>query len=146
VTLLLKLWSGWLVSVGASRNAFSSLSDGLGLGDYEVRSQDGLASPHGSGFGGVALFYPSCVLKLKAWENFLLPPFFGSRRGWLSGCVQSGPWTLVRLSLTELRRWVWRLLFPRIWSLESILHWSFWRRTHQAVARYYHYCKRAQAP
>lgn len=76
------------------------------------------------------------------------PPLFsfGSRRGWLSGCVQSRPWTLVRLSLAELRRWVWRLFGSRAWSLEFIFHWSFWRRAHQAQARYYHYRKRAQAP
>jgi|GEM_PF-4775872 len=67
-------------------------------------------------------------------------------QGWLSGCVQSGPWALVRLSLAELRRWLWRFLFPRSWSLELIFHWSFWRRHHQALARYHHYRKRAQAP
>jgi hypothetical protein len=70
----------------------------------------------------------------------------GGRTGWLSGCVQGGPCALVRLSLAELRRWVGRLLFPRFWSLDLIFHWSFWRRHHQALARYHHYRKRSQAP
>ena len=45
-----------------------------------------------------------------------------------------------------LKRWIWKLLFPRPWSMESILHWSFWRRKHQASARLFHYRKRGQAP
>jgi hypothetical protein len=38
------------------------------------------------------------------------------------------------------------LLFTRPWSSEFILHWSNWRRHHQALARYHHYHKSSQAP
>ena len=42
-----------------------------------------------------------------------------------------------------MKRWVSRLLFPTVWCLEHVLHWSYWRRAHQATARYWHYQKRA---
>ena len=48
------------------------------------------------------------------------------------------------LSLAELKRYLWKLLFPRSWSIEFILHWSFWRRKHQASARFFHYRKHGQ--
>ncbi len=56
----------------------------------------------------------------------------------------AGAWTLIRLSLAELRRWIWRILFPHSWSIESLLNWSFWRRKHQASARFLHYRKQGQ--
>ena len=34
-------------------------------------------------------------------------------------------------------------VFPVAWPLEYVLHWSLWRRTHQAMARFFHYKKRA---
>ncbi|MBW4464096.1 MAG: hypothetical protein KME07_01480 [Pegethrix bostrychoides GSE-TBD4-15B] len=48
---------------------------------------------------------------------------------------------IVPLSIAELQRWVWRLLFSVAWSLEDVLHWSLWRRAHQATARFFHYKK-----
>ena len=107
---------------------------------------DRLASPRHFGLGGRSFLVCTALSSRTAWRTLNSSLFFPSRRGWRSDCVQSGPWTLVRLSLAELRRWVWRLLFPRPWSLELILHWSFWRRAHQALARYHHYRKRSQAP
>lgn len=64
---------------------------------------------------------------------------------WLDGCVQSGPRVIIKLSLWEMQRWLWKLLFPKAWPLEQVLHWSYWRRVHQAVARFDHYRKRSQA-
>jgi hypothetical protein len=52
---------------------------------------------------------------------------------------------MIKLSLWEMQRWLWKLLFPKAWPLEHVLHWSYWRRVHQAVARFYHYRKRSQA-
>ncbi|WP_250121618.1 hypothetical protein [Chroococcidiopsis sp. CCMEE 29] len=107
---------------------------------------DGLASPRHFGPGGRSFLVCAALSSRTAGRTFNSSIFFSSRRGWQSGCVQSGPWALVCLSLAELRRWLWRFLLPRSWSLESILHWSFWRRHHQALARYHHYRKRSQAP
>jgi|GEM_PF-2996767 len=72
------------------------------------------------------------------------PFFFDEQKSWKSGCVQSRAWTLIRLSLAELKRYLWKLLFLRSWSIEFILHWSFWRRKHQASARFFHYRKHGQ--
>jgi len=107
---------------------------------------DRLASPRHISSGDRSFPVGVALSSRTAWRTLNCSIFFSSGRGWLSGCVQSGPWTLVRLSLAELRRWVWRLLFPRSWSLDLIFHWSFWRRHHQALARYHHYRKRSQAP
>ncbi len=89
---------------------------------------DGLASPRHFGLGGSSFLVCVALSSRTTGRTFTSSIFFSSRRGWQSGCVQSGPWALVRLSLAELKRWLWRFLFPRSWSLESILHWSFWRR------------------
>jgi len=97
---------------------FQFVKDQLGLGDYEARSWTGWHR------------HTVLVLAVQAFLGVLhsqveplgLPFFCNSPLGWLSGCVQSGPWTLVRLSLAELRRWLWRLVFPRSWSLEFVKH------------------------
>ena len=107
---------------------------------------DRLASPCHFGTGGRSLLVCTALSSRTSGRTLHPSFFFSSGRGWLSGCVQGGPCALVRLSLAELKRWVWRLLFPHSWSLASILHWSFWRRHHQALARYHHYRKRSQAP
>jgi hypothetical protein len=125
---------------------FQFTKDQLGLGDYEVRSWTGWYR-HITLVLAAGAFFVSVALSSRTARRTLNSSiFFSSGQGWLAGCVQGGPWTLVRLSLAELRRWLWRFLFPRSWSLEFILHWSFWRRHHQALARYHHYRKRAQSP
>jgi hypothetical protein len=48
--------------------------------------------------------------------------------------------------MAELKRWVERLLLPRHCSIEQVMHWSMWRRTHQAVALYHHYRKHENVP
>jgi hypothetical protein len=107
---------------------------------------DRLASPCHFSSGGRSFLVCVALSSRTAGRTLNSSIFFSSRRGWQSGCVQGGPWALVRLSSARLRRWVWRLLFPRSLSLASLLHWSFWRRHHQALARYHHYRKRSQAP
>jgi len=42
-------------------------------------------------------------------------------------------------SLPELRRLLAGLLWRRPPSTTAVLHWSRWRRRHQACARYCHY-------
>jgi len=33
------------------------------------------------------------------------------------------------------------IVWPKMNKAEKILLWSFWRRPHQAIAKYYHYKK-----
>lgn len=48
----------------------------------------------------------------------------------------------MRLSCAEIRRLFWQLVLLVERSAAAILHWSWWRRWHQAWARYYHYRQR----
>ncbi|WP_250126523.1 hypothetical protein [Chroococcidiopsis sp. CCMEE 29] len=149
-----------LLSSGAALEELCRWGDSLKsfqqrLGKYYARSEarlaafdytDGLASPYCFSFG-CRSFPVGVALSGRTPTTALNPALvFGSHRGWLFGCIQSGPWALVRLSLAELKRWLWRLLFPRSWSLAPLFHWPCWRRHHQALARYHHYRQRAQAP
>jgi hypothetical protein len=42
----------------------------------------------------------------------------------------------------EVRRLLWRLLWPRALPPAAVLAWSVWRRRHQAIARRCHYRRR----
>jgi len=46
------------------------------------------------------------------------------------------------LSLAEVRRLLWRLVWLVVPTVAFVLAWSVWRRAHQAVAKAYHYKKR----
>jgi len=46
---------------------------------------------------------------------------------------------LVPLTVPEVRRLLYRLAWCSVPSQEHTLAWSFWRRRHQARARYFHY-------
>jgi hypothetical protein len=48
----------------------------------------------------------------------------------------------VALTVAEVRRLVRRLLLARPPSRAEVLHWSGWRRHHQAVAKRCHYTRR----
>jgi hypothetical protein len=45
----------------------------------------------------------------------------------------------VTVSVAEVRRFFVALLWPKVRRLGSVLHWSNWRRKHQAQARFFHY-------
>jgi hypothetical protein len=45
----------------------------------------------------------------------------------------------VRLSCCEIRRLFWQLVVAVERSAVLVLRWSWWRRWHQAWARFYHY-------
>lgn len=49
---------------------------------------------------------------------------------------------LVPLSLPEVRRLLWLLLWSRRAELEQVLAWSLWRRRHQRRAQICHYKRR----
>jgi hypothetical protein len=51
----------------------------------------------------------------------------------------------VRLSCAEIRRLFWQLVLAVERSVAAVLHWSTWRRWHQAWARQYHYRRRENA-
>jgi hypothetical protein len=50
----------------------------------------------------------------------------------------------IRLTVPEIRRLLAALLLTSIRSIELILHWSQWRRRHQATAKRCHYQRRSQ--
>jgi hypothetical protein len=47
------------------------------------------------------------------------------------------------LSVPEVRRLLWRLVWVVVQPAEQVLRWSRWRRRHQAVAKAAHYKKRS---
>ncbi|CAA9561728.1 hypothetical protein AVDCRST_MAG81-656, partial [uncultured Synechococcales cyanobacterium] len=63
---------------------------------------DGLASPHCLSLSCTSLPLGVALSSRTAGRTLNCSIFFSSGEGWLSGCVQSGPWALIRLSLAEL--------------------------------------------
>ena len=49
---------------------------------------------------------------------------------------------LIPLTVPEVRRLLWRLVWRTLPSPEAVLAWSRWRRRHQAQARRCHYQRR----
>jgi hypothetical protein len=49
---------------------------------------------------------------------------------------------LIPLTVPEVRRLVYRLVVRILAPPEAVLHWSRWRRLHQARARRSHYRRR----
>ncbi|MFH8385543.1 hypothetical protein ACH4E7_32190 [Kitasatospora sp. NPDC018058] len=50
------------------------------------------------------------------------------------------------LTVPEIHRLIGTLFSPPITSLDALLHWSNWRRSHQASARRSHYRQRLSVP
>ncbi|SIT64962.1 hypothetical protein SAMN04487769_0189 [Burkholderia sp. b14] len=50
------------------------------------------------------------------------------------------------LSVQEIRRLLCRLLWRGLSSINAVLRWSIWRRTHQWRAQQAHYRARGCAP
>jgi hypothetical protein len=55
-------------------------------------------------------------------------------RAWAGRCRR-----LLKVSVAEVRRFFVALLWPKVRRLASVLHWSNWRRNHQAQAQFFHY-------
>jgi hypothetical protein len=49
---------------------------------------------------------------------------------------------LIPLTVPEVRRLLWRLLWRQLPPPGAVLAWSRWRRRHQATARRCHYRRR----
>jgi hypothetical protein len=45
----------------------------------------------------------------------------------------------LKVSVAEVRRFFVALLWPHVRRLAAVLHWSNWRRCHQAQAQIFHY-------
>ena len=58
------------------------------------------------------------------------------------GHLQGAAGTLIRLSVGEIRRLLWQLVFRVEQTAAAVLAWSRWRRQHQALAKFYHYQRR----
>ena len=119
---------------------FAIAKDKLGLSQYEVRSWQGWHR------------HMTLVMAAQAFSTVLrhqLEPISVPKKSFQDngpqqyGCVQSSARIIVPLSIAELLKWVWKLLFPLAWSIAQVLHWSIWRRGHQATARFFHYKKRS---
>lgn len=52
---------------------------------------------------------------------------------------------LIPLTVPEVRRLLWRLVWGCLPTPKQVCQWSWWRRRHQAVAKRCHY-KRSPAP
>jgi hypothetical protein len=52
----------------------------------------------------------------------------------------------VRLSVAEIRRLLWRLIWAWRPAAGFVLAWSAWRRAHQAGAKLSHYKRRGATP
>jgi hypothetical protein len=52
---------------------------------------------------------------------------------------------LIPLTIPEVRRLVYRLVVRILAPPEAVLHWSRWRRLHQARAMRSHYLRRRRA-
>src|SRR5262245_3189132 len=53
--------------------------------------------------------------------------------------------TLLPLTVPEVRRLLWWLVWGRVLPEDEVVIWSQWRRRHQATARRWHYKRRARA-
>lgn len=49
---------------------------------------------------------------------------------------------MIRLSVAEIRRLLWHVVFALQRTAAQVLAWSCWRRQHQARAQYWHYKRR----
>lgn len=58
------------------------------------------------------------------------------------GRFQGATGALMRLSVGEIRRVLWKLVLRVEQSVAEVLAWSWWRRRHHAVAKFYHYSRR----
>jgi len=79
---------------------------------------------------------------LKSFQQHIGEYFARKERLWAALIFKAARGPESGLGLIELRRWVFRLLFPRSWYARIALPLLFWRRHHRLLAL--HYRKRSQ--
>ena len=131
-----------LVRVAGTRwtieECFEEAKGEEGLDQYEVRKWDGWyrhitpVSWHGAGSGDAGPRLPGGGQA----------PGVGTRRSGRKGGCPSLDEKLIPLTVPEVRRLVYRLIWRHQPTDESVLRWSRWRRRHQATARRCHYRRR----
>jgi hypothetical protein len=115
-------------------SAFESAKEEVGLDQYEVRSWAG--------------WHRHITLAMLA-DAFLavVRARVHERESVLDQATKKERATdLLPVTIPEVRRLLWWLVWDKVPSPGHILGWSYWRRTHQAMAQYYHYRRRAAAP
>jgi len=105
-------------------------SKALGLDHYEVRSYLG--------------WYRHLTLVLLAYA-FLVSSTVQSHLTAAATEAAAASRALIPLSTSEARHLLAHLFWPAPTSAPLICHWSWWRRTHQYWAGYYHRRRRAKA-
>jgi len=131
--------SRWQVEIG-----FEEAKGEVGLDDYEVRSWQGWYR-HIT----LALVAHAVLAAIRAsGEDLEAAASEPAQKG---GPASPRPTSLaafkrrsalVELTIAEVRRLVRRLLLERRPSRDAVVHWSTWRRQHQAGARRSHYQQR----
>ena len=102
----------------------------MGLDQYEVRKWDGWYR-HIT----LAMLAHACLAVVRRQA---LEPRRSGRKG---GCPSLDE-KLIPLTVPEVRRLLYRLIWRHQPTDESVLRWSRWRRRHQATARRCHYRRR----
>ena len=131
-----------LVRVAGTRwtieECFEEAKGEVGLDQYEVRKWDGWyrhitpVSRHGAGSGDAGPRLPGGGQA----------PGVGTRRSGRKWGCPSLDEKLIPLTVPEVRRLLYRLIWRHQPTDESVLRWSRWRRRHQATARRCHYRRR----
>lgn len=62
-------------------------------------------------------------------------------RAW---CIEGVEEELIPLTVPEVRRLLCRLVWGLLPAPRFVLHWSVWRRKHQAIAQRCHWQRRAK--
>lgn len=60
--------------------------------------------------------------------------------------VQAAARAMLQLTVPEIRRLLWRLVWAVVPCAGFVLAWSRWRRRHQATAQFWHYKRRLNRP
>jgi hypothetical protein len=103
-------------------DGFASAKGECGLDHYEVRTWEA--------------WYRHITLALLAHA------FLNVLRSHTVEPTASSGADLLPITVPELRRLVWRLVWAGLAASEAVLAWSYWRRRHQLRAQRCHYRKR----
>jgi hypothetical protein len=60
-----------------------------------------------------------------------------------NGEVETAATACIALTVPEIRKLLCRLVWRYLPDVTTVIHWSLWRRHHQAVAHFYHCLRRA---